>query len=91
MSAKLLSPTEALRAEAQAILDRLPPEALEPVTEFLRDLETQADQRAAEPLNHWFTSLSAELLKAVESVRAARIELNELTARLAKAPTSPRR
>jgi hypothetical protein len=91
MSAKLLSPSEALRAEARAILDRLPPEVLEPVTEFLRDLETQADQMAAETFNHWFTSLSAELLEAVESVRAARIELNKLTAQLARAPTSPRR
>ena len=75
---------EDLRAEARAILDRLPPEALGPVAEFLRSFEIRPEQSEAETLNRFFLTLSAELREAAESVRAARAGLNELTAKLSK-------
>jgi hypothetical protein len=75
-------PDEDLRAEARAILDRLPPEALGPVTEFLRSFEIRPEQSEAETLNRFFVSLCAELHKATENVRAARAGLNELAAQL---------
>jgi hypothetical protein len=75
---------EDLRAEARAILDRLPPEALGPVMEFLRSFELRPEQSEAETLNRFFTTLSAELMEAIEGVRAARAGLNELAAKLAE-------
>jgi len=75
---------EDLRAEARAILDRLPPDALWQATEILRSFEDQTGVSEAEKLNHFFTSLGTELREAIESVRAARAGLNELTAQLAK-------
>jgi|GEM_PF-4074218 len=85
MSTELsLVTTEALRAEAREILDRLPAEALEPVTELLRSFEMLPGESEAETLSRFFTSLSAELYEAVESVRAARAGLNALTDRLAQ-------
>jgi hypothetical protein len=75
---------EDLRAEARAIIDRLPPEALAPVAEFLRSFEIHPEQSEAETLNRFFTTLSAELREAAESVRTTRAGLNELTAELSR-------
>ena len=75
---------EDLRAEARAIIDRLPPEALAPVAEFLRSFEIQPEQSEAETLNRFFVTLSAELREAAENVRASRAGLNELTSNLTK-------